>query len=91
MDPTTCPAQGTRVQAGDYIGEYQTPNHNDNGSATGPHLHYERRDANGNSIDPGDAQPIPNGRVTTGFGVNDAAHPLRTHPRGHRGIDVVNP
>lgn len=91
MDPTTCPVVGTIVQAGDYVGDYTTPNDNVNGHAHGAHLHYERRDANGHSIDPGNAQPIPGGRVTTPFGVNDGTHPQGTHPNGHRGLDVVDP
>jgi RHS repeat-associated protein len=84
MDPdTTQCSQGDQVAAGDYIGEYADPT---NGHSTGPHLHFERRNANGNPVDPGDVEPIPGGIVTTPYGQRDAAH-----PRSHRGVDFVNP
>ncbi len=38
---------GTRVAAGDYLGSVGS-----SGSSTGPHLHFELTDANGNVIDP---------------------------------------
>jgi uncharacterized protein RhaS with RHS repeats len=81
MDPNTTPKKGTKVCKGDYIGEYADPT---NGRSTGPHLHYERRNTNGIPIDPGNVEPVPNGRITTPFGQLD---PL--HPHGHRGIDIV--
>ena len=43
---TTAPL-GTRVAAGDYLGTVGS-----SGSSTGPHLHFELRDANGNVVDP---------------------------------------
>jgi RHS repeat-associated protein len=83
MDPSTTPCEGTQVQAGDYVGDYATPT---NGHSSGPHLHYERRDAQGHSVNPGNVEPIPGGTVTTPYGQVD-----RMHPHGHNGIDFVNP
>jgi hypothetical protein len=81
MDPSTTLPEGTKVKVGDYIGEYATPT---NGSSTGPHVHHERRDANGKIIHPGDIPAIPGGRVTSEFGEHDGPH-----PNGHQGRDMV--
>ena len=51
-------------------------------TSTGPHLHFERRSANGIPIDPGNVLPVPNGRITTPYGQTD-----RSHTRPHSGID----
>jgi RHS repeat-associated protein len=83
MDPNTTPAVGTPVSAGDYIGDYADPT---NGSSTGPHVHHERRDREGNIINPGNDSPIPGGRRTSGYGEIDSAHPTP-----HQGNDWVNP
>jgi RHS repeat-associated protein len=81
MDPNTTPEVGEQIAAGACVGEYANPT---NGHSTGPHLHYERRDANGNPINPGNVNPIPGGRITTPYRQVD---PL--HPGGHNGIDFV--
>jgi murein DD-endopeptidase MepM/ murein hydrolase activator NlpD len=47
---TTLPV-GTRVAAGDYLGLVGS-----SGSSTGPHLHFELRDANANVVDPRNGQ-----------------------------------
>ena len=63
----------TRVQAGDYVGDYSDPT---NGRSNAPHLHYERRDAQGHPIDPGNVLPIPGGTVTTSNGQMDRMHSM---------------
>src|SRR5258708_9634525 len=47
----TTQAVGTRVAAGDYLGLVGS-----SGSSTGPHLHFELRDANGAVVDPRNGQ-----------------------------------
>jgi RHS repeat-associated protein len=83
MDPNTTPGQGTRVNAGDYIGDYADPT---NGHSSGPHVHHERRENNGQIVDPGNDSPIPNGRRTSGYGERD-----NMHSDPHQGNDWVNP
>jgi len=83
MDPDTTPYAGTPIEPGQDIGDYGDPT---NGNSTGPHVHHERRDRDGNIIDPGTDSPIPGGRLTSGFGDED-----RSHPGGHQGNDWVDP
>jgi murein DD-endopeptidase MepM/ murein hydrolase activator NlpD len=81
-------ATGDRVIAGQRIGEYASPA---NGTATAPHLHVERRDARGNSIEidwAATRQPVsPTGRNTSPFG--NRTHPVTGQHRLHGGYDFV--
>jgi murein DD-endopeptidase MepM/ murein hydrolase activator NlpD len=84
MDPDTTPWLDEEIEPGEDIGEYADPT---NGHSSGPHLHFERRDSDNTPLSPPiDDLPIPNGRITTPFEQVDDLH-----PRGHRGIDIVNP
>ena len=88
MDPQTTPEKDTWVHTGDNMGDYANPT---NGKSDAPHLHFERKDATGRSIDPGNAAPIPNGRVTSPYGDRGPSHSGPRYPNGHPGVDIVNP
>jgi murein DD-endopeptidase MepM/ murein hydrolase activator NlpD len=77
---------GESIVPGIHLGRYADPT---NGTSTGPHLHFAEIDEAGNWIDPGDAMPVTNGKVTS-------KHGMRTHPKTglstmHRGIDIEGP
>jgi RHS repeat-associated protein len=59
---------GQIVLKNEYLGNYAVPA---NGSATGPHLHLEKRNKDGTPVlDQGSVNPIPGGRMTSGIQPN---------------------
>jgi murein DD-endopeptidase MepM/ murein hydrolase activator NlpD len=90
MDPSTVSLSvGDSVRAGEYIGMYADPK---NGTASGPHLHFERRDKAGNSV-PVDwktvTPPIPEGIITSDYGRR--FHPVHRTWKLHGGTDWIGP
>lgn len=88
MDPLTITVSvGDAVTSGQYLGTYADP---PNGIASGPHLHFERRDAAGNPVNPGNVNVVaPGGVRTSGFGPR--WHPVFKRNRNHNGVDYVGP
>jgi RHS repeat-associated protein len=92
MDPSTVSVGvGERVAQGQYIGMYADPS---NGMATGPHLHFERRDRSGSSIEIDwsnilQLTPISGAHLTSGFGIR--VHPVLGTKKLHGGYDFVGP
>ena len=78
-------APGTPVKVGDEIGTYADPT---NGHSTGAHAHVFETDKDGKMIAPAiDGKVVVrNQKTTTKFGVVD-----KSHPKPHRGTDLVNP
>ena len=78
-------AEGDYVVAGQYLGLYADP---PNGTATAAHLHFERRDASGVSINPGEVNPLgPGGQETSRFGPR--RHPVTGRLGSHGGKDFI--
>jgi hypothetical protein len=62
LDPdTVAVSPGDDVVAGQLIGNYADPT---NGSSTGPHLHHERRNLNGQIVNPGTSSPVAPGNMS---------------------------
>ena len=80
-------AEGDDVVAGQYLGLYADP---PNGTATAAHLHFERRDARGVSVNPGEVSPLgPRGQETSRFGPR--RHPVTGRLGSHGGKDFIGP
>ena len=82
MDPLSVSlTERATVVRGQLLGSYADPT---NGSSSGPHLHFEHRNAAGAAIDASTFlnTVMPNHRVTSGFGLRDFRGIHQNHP-GH--------
>lgn len=81
--------KGEEVMQGQYLGMYADPT---NGSATGPHLHFEWWSATGVRLDPSAYRSIvmPNYLQTDAIRFR-GVHPVKHTPNWHNGYDLVGP
>jgi hypothetical protein len=83
LDPNSTLPANTAVNAGDEIGRMADPT---NGHSTGPHVHIERRQNDGSTVDPGNNSPfIGRSRITSRYQNQEPG--LRDYP--HTGADHV--
>ena len=83
MDASSTPQLGQVINQGDPMGVYANPT---NGHSTGPHVHVQAYDSNGNLVDPGTVSPLTRGKTKTPYG----GLPDSLHPKGHQGVDWVS-
>jgi RHS repeat-associated protein len=90
LDPNSLTvAAGDAVTKGQFLGIYADPT---NGSATGPHLHFEWWSAKGGRLDPAPYRSV----VMPGYAQSDfirfrGVHPVKGTPNWHNGYDLVGP
>jgi hypothetical protein len=83
LDPASTSAPDKRVHEGDPIGRVANPS---NGYSTGPHVHVERREFLGSTIDPGNRSPFAGPSIITSeYGAQEQG--LRDLP--HEGVDHI--
>jgi murein DD-endopeptidase MepM/ murein hydrolase activator NlpD len=87
IDPASVAVEvAEEVKKGERLGSYADP---PNGTAKGPHLHFERRGPDGKPKDPVEhaLTVMPNGRITSPFGPRAAPTPGAS--TNHKGVDMV--